>query len=402
MPKYHYVISSQDGVKKEGEIVTSNLELARAKLEVNQNIIISIMEDKKMGNWFWERPSLGFQDKLMFVKNLATMQRVGITMSEAISIIMDQTKSANNLKMYENILEMLKSGQTLSKSLREYNYIFPDIMINMIETGEESGTMEKVLTYIDIQMEKEYEIRKKVISAFIYPAVIISITMILAIGIVLFIMPKIIKIFSNFDVKLPLPTRVLIGVSNLITQHTLSTLAAIAAIIIFIVFIFRLKMLKPFFDRIILYIPVFGGILISSNLARFSRTLNSLLQSGIPVTKALDIIIKMMDNKMYREALERAHDKIEQGGKLGESLENNGRLFPALATKLLEIGERTGSMESTTGSLADLYERKVDSVTKNLSVLLEPLLLVFMGTLVGGIALAIILPIYQLPSLLQK
>ena len=402
MAKYDYVISNESGVKREGSIAASSLEIARSKLESKKNIIISITEDKKLGNWFWERPNLGFQEKLLLVKNLATMQKVGITMTEALSIIIDQTKGANNRKMYENILEMIKSGQSLSKSLREYNYIFPDIMVNMIETGEESGTMEKVLNQLDLQMEKEYEIRKKVVSAFIYPAVIISITLVLAVGIVLFIMPKIIKIFDNFDLALPLPTRILIAVSGLITEKPFTTLISVVAAVFISVTILRMKALKPILHRITLYLPVFGGILISANLARFARTLNSLLQSGVTMNKSLEIIMKMVDNNMYRQAIGVAHERIEQGGKLGESLANNERLFPPIATKMIEIGERTGSLETTTASLADLYEKKVDALTRNLSVLLEPILLVFMGVLVGGIALAIILPIYQLPNLIQS
>ncbi|MDP2624783.1 MAG: type II secretion system F family protein, partial [Candidatus Peregrinibacteria bacterium] len=162
------------------------------------------------------------------------------------------------------------------------------------------------------------------------------------------------------------------------------------------------KFLKPFWHRVALRLPVFGKLLIYVNLARFSRTMNSLLQAGIPITESLDIVKSMIGNSVYRRAIEQARDKVEQGGKLGESFLEEERLFPPLVSKMIFIGEKTGSLEKTTDHLAKLYENNVDSITKNLTVLLEPLLLVFMGVLIGGVAVSIILPIYQLPSLITR
>ena len=160
--------------------------------------------------------------------------------------------------------------------------------------------------------------------------------------------------------------------------------------------------MKPFWHRVVIYLPVFGKLLVYANLARFARTMSSLLQSGLPVVKALDITGNMLDNHLYKNALKEAAFKVDKGGKIGDSLEGNPRLFPPIATKMIYSGEKTGSLNVTTESLATLYEREVDTITRNLTVLLEPFLLVFMAALIGGIALAIVLPIYQLPSLISK
>ncbi|MDP2625213.1 MAG: type II secretion system F family protein, partial [Candidatus Peregrinibacteria bacterium] len=221
MKKFDYVVSSEKGVKSKGFLMASSEQDAIQKLKEKGDIIISIMERVQVQTRFWEKPSLSLQEKLMFTKHLSTMIKVGITVTEAFEILISQTRGANNRKMFSNILEKVRSGQTLANSLRDYENVFSEIFVNMISTGEESGTLEKVLEYLDVQIEKEYELRKKVVSAFIYPGVIISVTILLTFGIVVFIMPKITDVFTSFDVVLPLPTRILMGFSKFIEDKPL-------------------------------------------------------------------------------------------------------------------------------------------------------------------------------------
>lgn len=402
MPKYEYTLSDEKGLRTKGVLSAASKEIASQKLRGKNKIIISITEKKSDRTWLIFRPKLSFQEKMTFVKSLSTMIKVGIPVTEALKIIAGQSERKGIKEMYKDIIDRLKSGQSLAKSLRKYDYTFSELFINMIETGEQSGNMDEVLDYLDLQLEKEYDLRKKITSAFIYPAVISGITILLAIGIVIFIMPKIIKIFRSFDMDLPAPTRALIAMSNFFSETPLLAAGTIIGTIAFFIILSRFKFIKELMHRLTLHIPVFGKILIEANVARFSRALNSLLQSGVPITEALKITGKMLDNSQYKKALLRAGEKVEQGGELGKSLGINKKLFPPLCTKMIEIGEKSGSMETTTDSIAKLYEKNVDSKTKNLSVLLEPLLLVFMGVIVGGMALSIIMPIYQLPNLMSK
>lgn len=402
MSKFNYVITTRSGVKKEGAISASTQQAAIQKLQDKGDIVISVTQETH-GKWYiFGKPSMGLQEKVIFTKSLATMIKVGITITEAFEIMSDQTKKPNQKIMFDDIIDRIKSGQSLARSLKKYDHIFPDLYINMIQTGEESGNLEQVLHRLAIQLEKEYEIRKRVVSAFIYPAVIIVITVLMSIGIVAFIMPKITDMFKNFDVTLPLPTRFLIGFSDFLTNHTLVAVAIGAMIIGLFIILPKIKVLKPFWHALILKLPVFGDILVSSNVARFARTLNSLMKAGIPIAEGLRLTGAMLDNLMYKNMLQEASDKVEQGGNLGESLAINEKLFPILATKMLYIGEKTGSLELTTRHVAQLYEKNVDTKTRNLSVMLEPFLLVFMALMVGGIALSIILPIYQLPNMIGR
>ncbi|MBT4917265.1 type II secretion system F family protein [Candidatus Peregrinibacteria bacterium] len=404
MAKYEYVVTDDNGRKNTGFIDSSSREVALKKVreEFPDKIVISVTEKAKGRFYFTFKPSLSFQEKMLFTKNLATMIKVGITVTESLEILANQASKKNVKSMYEDIIEMIRSGQTLANSLRKYNYIFSDLFINMIQTGEESGNLEKTLVYLDRQLEKEYETRKKIVGAMIYPIVIICLTVVMAIGIVVFIMPKITSIFGKFDIVLPLPTRILIALSGFIGNHTLLAAAIGIGTVAFLITIFKVKFLKPFWHKVAIYTPIFGGIIIAGNLARFSRTLNSLLQTGVPITDSLEITGRMIGNSMYGKAIKEASEKVEQGGHLGESFEGYEKLFPDMATKMMFIGEKTGSMEVATKRLAELYEGVVDSKTRNISTLIEPFLLVLMAVMVGGIALSIIMPIYQLPNLLGQ
>lgn len=402
MTKFSYATTDINGKKEHGTIEAPTQDAALEILRAEKKIILSLGEDSQGKKWLLGRPKMSSQEKMMFVKNLSTMFEVGVTISESMEIMRDQTKNPNLRKMFEDILDLINSGQTLAKSLKQYDNNFSDLFINMIETGENAGNLEEVLRYLDIQLEKEYEIRRKIISALVYPAIIISITLLMGMGIVVFIMPKITKIFESFKVDLPLPTRMLINLSDFLVNNPILSVFSVIGTIVLLVILFKIKALKPLWDNIIIRLPLFGHIIISANVARFSRTINSLLQASVPISDALRTTGNMLDNSLYKRALQETAEKVEQGGKIGISLEKSSKLFPPMCTKMVQLGEKTGTLETTTGKVADLYEREVDAKTKNLSVAIEPLLLVIMAGLVGGIAISIIMPIYQLPNLLQK
>lgn len=402
MKKFTYIATDENGVREEGSIHSPAKDNALKDLKEQGKIIISIKEEIPSKWRIFDKPSMSVDDKMVMTNHLATMINSGITITESFQILIDQSKKPNNKKMFEDILGMINAGQNLSDSLAEYPEVFSEIFVNMVAVGEKSGTLVEVLRYLQEQLEKEADIKRKVISAFVYPAVIVSMTVMLMFGIVFFIMPKILKIFSSFDVVLPLPTRILIGLTAFMTDKPLTFMLTVLIAIVTLVFLFKAKFLKPFWHQVVLHTPVFGKILIYVNLARFSRSLNSLLRAGVAINKALEITSRMFSDEFYKKIVMDAKDKVEKGMSLEAALNQNEKLFPILVIKMLDIGERTGNLEETTEHLAELYEQYVDNLTKNLSVLLEPILLVFMGALVGSFALAIIMPIYQLPNLIQN
>lgn len=404
MAKYNYVLSDQGGKKTKGVISAPSKTAAMEKLKSTGSLVISCSEISKKASFtlFKTKPKLKLADKMLFINSLSIMIKIGITLTEAFQIIIYQSTKPRTKKMFENILEMINSGENLSNALKKFKKVFSPLFVNMIETGEKSGNLGDVLEYLYTQMEKEYELRKKMSSAAIYPAIIISITFLMAVGIVIFIMPKITKIFQSFEVQLPLPTRILIGFSTFIIKNPLITIFTVSIFVTALIFLIKSKFLKPVYHRLFLVAPLIGDIVKSSNVARFARTLNSLLKSGTQISESMIIIGKMFENQVYKNAILDVSKKIAEGAKLGENLEKYPKLFPPLATKMIYLGEKTGSLELTTERIAVIYENHVDIKTKNLATLMEPLLLVFMGGFIGGIAISIILPIYQLPNLISK
>lgn len=402
MTQFKYSVIGANNVQEKGAIQAKNKNEAVEALRAQGKKIINLVEVKPSSFSFLNQPHLSFQEKMMFAKHMSTMIRSGIAISEALGILTEQSKKGPNRTMFNDILQRVNSGQSLSESMREYPKVFSDVFVNMVATGEESGTLDESFEYLDKQLEKEYDLRKKVGSAFIYPAVIVGITLLLVVGIVVFIMPRIINIFSTFDVVLPLPTRIMIGFSSFIVENPLFTLLGVVTFVVGCIFLMKLKKVKAFFARVILYVPIFGKLLRNVNLSRFCQTFHSLLEAGVPITKTLAIVEASLSNEDFKQSVARVKAKVQEGGSLGEAFLPEEKLFPVMFTKMISVGERTGSLGSTVEHLSRLYEKSVDDMTKNLATLLEPILLVFMAGLVGAVAISIILPIYQLPNLIGR
>ncbi len=402
MKKFTYLVTDAKGKKIKGSLYSPNQESALQELKGKGNLILTLKEAAEEKLPFWKRPSLSFQDKLLLCTDLSTMVGAGLTLTESMQILLEQTKVPQNRAMYEDIIHRINAGQSLSESLAYYPTVFPSIFINMISVGEKSGSLQEVLGYLQIQMEKEYELRQKVTGAMIYPAVIVTLTLLMVTGIVFFIMPKILKIFDSFDVVLPLPTRILLGVTHLMTDKPLVVIGSIALAIGGLVFLFSIHQVQQFFRKLMLYMPIFGKLIVSVSMARFTRNLYSLLKSGVPINKALGITSTLYKDQFYIDFFTSAREQVEKGVSLEKAISGNERLCPLLVVKMLAVGEKTGNLEDTTDHVAKLYEQQVDGITRNLSTLVEPLLLVFMGALVGGVALSVILPIYQLPNMISK
>jgi type II secretory pathway component PulF len=404
MKKFYYIVTDSHGKKSKGEKYASTKDSAVEELKAEGDIILSIEEEVQQRTSLFGlgRPSLSFEDKMLMAGNLATMLGAGVTLTESLEILIDQTTLKKNKLMLEDVLHRVNAGQTFAESLAEYPEIFSEIYVNMVAVGEKSGSLVEVLHYLQIQLEKEYELRRKVMGALVYPGVIVCLTITMVFGIMFFIMPKIMKIFTQFKVELPLPTQILMAVTTLATGQPFLFFLGLIAIIGLIVYLVRAKFMQPFWRVVFIHMPVFGSLMVNVNMARFSRSLYSLLKAGVSIDKALEITSKMFSDPMYRDLVISAKEKVQKGAALEDAFKGHEKYFPILAVKMLTVGERTGNLEQTTEHLANLYEQNVDNITRNLSVLLEPMLLVFMGVLVGGVAISVILPIYQLPSMIHR
>ena len=324
------------------------------------------------------------------------MLKAGISISRGMQILVKQTKNAKMKNILSEVYSKVQAGKSLSESMADYGSVFSNIFISMIKVGEISGNLEKSLEYLSVQLHREADLKSKTRSAMIYPAVIVGAMVIIGILMSIFVLPKLTSIFKEFDTQLPFTTRVVIGVADFMSGHAIVVLVGLAAIITGLIAGYRTYLGKKYFDIFLLHMFVINTIVKKVNLARFSRILSSLLKSGIPIVQGLEVAGQSMGSIPYRELIAEAATDVKLGKSLTDSLGKNEVLFPVLVVQMLQVGEESGTVEDILGQLALHYEEEVDTTLRNLSSIIEPLLLLTIGGVVGVLALALISPIYNI------
>jgi type IV pilus assembly protein PilC len=347
--------------------------------------------------------SISLQEKLLFTKHLSVMIKSGIPLAESIELLAFQTKNKEFKNILNSILLDIQNGQSLSKSISKFPKIFSNFFISLVTIGEKTGTLEKSLQFLSIQLSKDYSLKKKIQGALMYPGLIFAATIIVGGFISLVILPQLVDFFSVFDQELPLSTRFLLSFANLMKDYGLLIFGGLILFFILLIFFLRLPFIKKHWHSFILKLPLFGKIIHFSQLARFSRNLGILLQSGIPIVSALETTAQTLNNLKFKTDINLISKRLSKGKKISEII-NDGDFseFPNLVTKMIGVGEQTGHLEDTLLYLADFYEEEIDNISKNLNTILEPFLLLFIGLIVAFVALAVISPIYQLTGSIRR
>ncbi|MBZ9572521.1 type II secretion system F family protein [Patescibacteria group bacterium] len=335
------------------------------------------------------------KEKMFFAEHLSLMIKGGIPLTEALETLKNETKSKTFKKTLNNILKRILEGERLNKSLGRYPKIFDKFFCNVVKVGEESGTLEENLKYLAGQIRSDYEMKKKVSGALIYPVIIITMALIIALVVTLFILPKITNLFQFLEVELPLTTRVLIGSTFFFKKYWIFIIIGIIFLISAFRILQRFKSTKFYFDKISFSLPFFSQIFKGLNLARFSRTLYTLLKSRMPILEALEICADTLPNEVFKRSLILVRSGVERGEKISQGFKRFPQIFPPIFSQMVVVGERSGALEESFLYLAEFHEGEVDSILKNLSGILEPILLILVGAFVAFVALAIITPIYR-------
>lgn len=342
---------------------------------------------------------VGYLEKVLFTKHLGIMIKSGIPIEEAIEIIKQQTKNMLFQKVLTQVSADIANGQSLEKALTKHPQIFDQFYINLIRIGEESGNLEKNLEYLAGQLKKNYEFKKKVQGALLYPEIVLLITFLAGGAISIFVLPKLIDLFSELDVKLPLTTQILLFIATVMKQYGY----AIVIIIIGLFFSFRALIKHPkmnlLWTRFLLSLPILGIFLQDVELSYFSRNVGIMLKSGLPITNALLAQERATTNAVFKIYVKKIAAAVEKGETITEILQkNNFPYVPAILTKMIGVGEKTGNLDESLIYLGDFFEEEIDEYSKNLATVLEPIILIFVGLAVAFIAFAIISPIYQLTT----
>lgn len=339
------------------------------------------------------------QDKINFVRHLAMIIKAGVPMFDGLRIIQRQTESKVLKKIIERIIIDVTNGRFLADSLESHKKLFNHFFVSIIRVGEASGTLATNLLYLADEMEKSKDLRNKVRAALIYPVIVLVMTIVIVGLLMFFVFPKVIPVLQGLNVPLPLPTRILIGFSQFLTQYGFLVLGAIVLLALLGRFvIWKLQPVQYAAYRLAFLVPVFSSLTVDLSMANFSRVLGILLKSGSKIVESLETTSRTFDNLVYRRYLQQAADQMRKGEEFARTLEKYPQVFPPLLSGLIEVGERTGNLQENLEYLAEYYSKEAEVKVQGLTTVLEPLLLLFMGLVVGFVAISIIVPIYQISS----
>ncbi len=333
---------------------------------------------------------------VMMTRNLGSMLKAGLTITRSLSVIERQSSNPKLKGVIKQIVEKINNGEQFGVALKDYPDVFSDLYVAMIKAGEEGGSLAEALQTLAVQMERASNLTKKVKGAMIYPAIVITVMVIIAILMMIYVMPQITDVFKGMDKELPATTQFLISVSDFLVANTVMTLAGMVGFVVGFVYLLKTKIGRTASSWLVVRIPAIGTMAKETNAARTARTLSSLLNSGVDVIQSIEITEEVVQNVFYKKILRDARARVEKGTALSEVFVERKDLYPILVGEMILVGEETGQIAGMLGELAQFYETEVERKTKDLSTIIEPLLMVVIGAGVGFFALAMIAPIYSI------
>jgi type IV pilus assembly protein PilC len=333
-------------------------------------------------------------DILMFTRNFRVMINAGLSITRILEILANQAQSRKFRQVINDINEKLRRGVSLAEAFSGYPQIFDELYISMLRTGESGSNLEGVLAALEEQLRRDYELRSKIKSAMIYPAVILSALFGVGSLIIFFVMPRLAKAFAGLGTKLPFTLKIFLGLNELLIRHWPVLILAAAIFVFFLRFLLRFRGFKTIKGRLILILPVFGNISRQLNAARFLRTFSSLIVGGVPIYHALEITANTLNNPLFSRSLKETALEVQRGKPLAQSFRR--ALWPPIVAEMVAIGEETGKLADMLRRLALFYEEEVANTVKNLSSLIEPILMIVIGIAIGIFAISVIQPIYSI------
>ena len=401
MATFAYVGRSKSGAVKKGELVAKSRDEAVDQLR-KQSVVVTSLEEKAAKEGFSLKLGSGVSEKdlVVFTRQFGTMINAGLPLIQCLEILSTQSENAALRKSVGEIKVQVEGGSTFSDALRRHPKIFDDLYVNMVHAGEVGGLLDTILGRLSKHIEKAMKLKGQIKSAMVYPAAIVGIAAIVITVLMIWVIPvfeKMFKEMSGGKMALPGPTQLVIDMSNFAQGNWYIILGVIVATVVAGKKYYATPQGKLAIDKLLLKTPVFGDLIRKASVAKFTRTLGTLLASGVPLLEALTICAKTSGNKVVEGALLDAKVSISGGKTISEPLAKSGT-FPKMVTHMISVGESTGALDNMLGKIADFYEDEVDQAVTNLTALLEPMMMVFLGVTVGFIVVAMYLPIFTMAS----
>jgi type IV pilus assembly protein PilC len=341
------------------------------------------------------QPKVTGRDVVIFTRQLSTMIDAGLPLVQSLEILGSQQENVTFKKVMVEIRTDVETGTTFADAMKKHPHAFDNLFCNMVEAGEIGGILDTILSRLADFMEKSMILKKKVKGAFTYPVICLCIAFVILGVILIFVVPAFEQMFADFGSALPVPTQIVVEMSNIFKNYFIHGIGAM------MLFSFLFKRYRKSdkgeynTDALAMKIPVFGDLIKKVAIAKFSRTLSTMLQSGVPILEALTVVGKTAGNRVIEQAVFRVADSISEGRSIAEPLEETG-IFPNMVVQMISVGESTGALDAMLSKIADFYDEEVDQAVENLTAMIEPFMMVFLGGLVGGIVVAMYLPIFKM------
>jgi type IV pilus assembly protein PilC len=396
MAQFSYVGRDKSGKKRTGSVLGLSKRDAVLKLKEKGIAVTEVQEMKQ--TLFNKELSLGSpvksQQFVIFLRQFATLLRAGVSVVDSTSIMAAQTESKALQKVLADVEEELRQGNPLSNAMSRHRNVFPPMVINMVSAGEAGGSLDDTLDQLATYFEKQHYTKQKIISAMMYPMIV----GVVAVFVVIFLLAKVVPTFAAMlqeaGGELPAITRFVLGASDFVQGFWWLLLIFLVLFYLALLIIRKNKSSRYYFDYVILKVPIFGKLLQKSALARMTRTLSSLFSSSVPILQSLSIVEKVVENEVVAKVIRESRSSLETGQRLTEPMKNHW-IFPPLVTQMISIGEETGSLDEMLAKVADFYEKEVETGTDRLKALIEPLMIVFLASVVGTIVVAVMVPMFE-------
>lgn len=399
MAKFSWEGKNRTGQVQKGEMEAPNEAAVNAQLRRNGIMPTKVKERGKGLDIELKIPGFGqkitTKDLVVFTRQFATMIDAGLPLVQCLDILGRQQDNKTFKGILVSVKEAVESGSTFAEALKKHPKAFDDLYVNLVAAGEVGGILDTILNRLAAYIEKALKLKKQVKSAMTYPTTIIGIAVLVIAVILVFVIPAFEKMFADFGGSLPMPTQIVINISNFIQKYILVIIGGIFFSIWGFKRIYRTKVGRAAIDKWALRVPVFGILIRKVAVAKFTRTLGTMISSGVPILDGLDIVAKTAGNKTVETAIYKVRQSISEGKTIAEPLEESG-VFPPMVCQMIAVGEQSGAIDTMLNKIADFYDDEVDDAVSNLTAMMEPLLMLFLGTTVGGLVIAMYLPIFKL------
>ena len=405
MSTFAYVGRNRQGAVKKGELTAKTRDEAVEQLRKQQVVVTSLEEKSGMGGKFKFSLGSGLTDKdlVVFTRQFGTMINAGLPLIQCLDILSTQSENKVLRETVGDVKNSVEAGSTFSDALKRHPTVFDDLYVNMIHAGEVGGLLDTILTRLAKHIEKAMKLKGQIKSAMVYPTAIVGVAVVIIGVLMVWVIPVFAQMFlemSGGKVGLPGPTQIVINVSNFFQSYWYAMGGAMVGAVIAIKRYYATVNGRVVIDRLLLKMPIVGDLIRKASVAKFTRTLGTLITSGVPLLEGLSICAKTSGNKVIEEALMNARVSISGGKTISEPLAKCN-VFPKMVTHMIAVGESTGALDAMLGKIADFYEDEVDQAVETLTSLLEPIMMVVLGTIIGFIVIAMYLPIFTMASAIQ-